>query len=102
MTEKMPRHRIRAHYEQLSEFERGCITGLKEAARLPDIPLIEGYQDNPRDPTGACQEGPDNRSKFGKKYRRRTSGCFITLYHVVWQLASRLEVGQHITEPVTL
>ncbi|GFX88447.1 transposable element Tcb1 transposase [Trichonephila clavipes] len=30
-TEKMPRRRIRAHYEQLSEFERGRINGLKEA-----------------------------------------------------------------------
>ncbi|GFW59751.1 HTH_Tnp_Tc3_2 domain-containing protein [Trichonephila clavipes] len=27
----MPRRRIRAHYEQLSEFERGRIIGLKEA-----------------------------------------------------------------------
>ncbi|GFW19930.1 hypothetical protein TNCV_866361 [Trichonephila clavipes] len=27
----IPRRRIRAHYEQLSEFERGRITGLKEA-----------------------------------------------------------------------
>ncbi|GFW96298.1 hypothetical protein TNCV_572691 [Trichonephila clavipes] len=26
----MPRRRIRAHYEQLLEFERGCIIGLKE------------------------------------------------------------------------
>ncbi|GFX61572.1 HTH_Tnp_Tc3_2 domain-containing protein [Trichonephila clavipes] len=31
-TEKMPRRRIRAHYEQLSEFERGRIIGLKEAS----------------------------------------------------------------------
>ncbi|GFV72778.1 histone-lysine N-methyltransferase SETMAR [Trichonephila clavipes] len=30
-TEKMPRRRIRAHYEHLSEFERGRIIGLKEA-----------------------------------------------------------------------
>ncbi|GFV91837.1 uncharacterized protein TNCV_2975091 [Trichonephila clavipes] len=30
-TENMPRRRIRAHYEQLSEFERGRMTGLKEA-----------------------------------------------------------------------
>ncbi|GFT40434.1 hypothetical protein TNCV_1646361 [Trichonephila clavipes] len=30
-TEKMPRRRIRAHYEQLSEFERGRIIGLEEA-----------------------------------------------------------------------
>ncbi|GFU35731.1 hypothetical protein TNCV_1204031 [Trichonephila clavipes] len=30
-TEKMLRHRIRAHYKQLSEFERGCIIRLKEA-----------------------------------------------------------------------
>ncbi|GFU22171.1 transposable element Tc1 transposase [Trichonephila clavipes] len=30
--------------------------------------------------------------KFGKKYRRRPSGCLITLCHVVRQLASRLEV----------
>ncbi|GFX84587.1 uncharacterized protein TNCV_723951 [Trichonephila clavipes] len=30
-TEKMPRRRIRAHYELLSEFERGRIIGLKEA-----------------------------------------------------------------------
>ncbi|GFU76793.1 uncharacterized protein TNCV_4519501 [Trichonephila clavipes] len=28
-TEKIPRHRIRAHYEHLSEFERGRIIGLK-------------------------------------------------------------------------
>ncbi|GFW79561.1 hypothetical protein TNCV_128661 [Trichonephila clavipes] len=30
--------------------------------------------------------------KFVKEYRRRPSGCFITLCHVVWQLSSRLEV----------
>ncbi|GFU23743.1 hypothetical protein TNCV_2341311 [Trichonephila clavipes] len=30
-TEKMPHRRIRAHYEQLSEFERGRIIRLKEA-----------------------------------------------------------------------
>ncbi|GFV34857.1 HTH_Tnp_Tc3_2 domain-containing protein [Trichonephila clavipes] len=30
-TEKNHGHRIRAHYEQLSEFERGCSIGLKEA-----------------------------------------------------------------------
>ncbi|GFX31790.1 hypothetical protein TNCV_171231 [Trichonephila clavipes] len=30
-TERMLRRRIRAHYEQLSEFERGRIIGLKEA-----------------------------------------------------------------------
>ncbi|GFX39719.1 hypothetical protein TNCV_2104631 [Trichonephila clavipes] len=32
---------------------------------------------------------PDNWSKFDKKYRMRPSECFITLGHVVWQLASR-------------
>ncbi|GFX97150.1 hypothetical protein TNCV_556401 [Trichonephila clavipes] len=31
-TEKVPRRRIQAHYEQLSEFERGRIIGLKEAS----------------------------------------------------------------------
>ncbi|GFW66670.1 hypothetical protein TNCV_1371031 [Trichonephila clavipes] len=30
-TEKRPRSRIQAHYEQLSEFERGRIIGLKDA-----------------------------------------------------------------------
>ncbi|GFU98809.1 uncharacterized protein TNCV_1215251 [Trichonephila clavipes] len=30
----MPHCRIRAHCEQLSEFERGCIIGLKEAGRV--------------------------------------------------------------------
>ncbi|GFW65879.1 hypothetical protein TNCV_587051 [Trichonephila clavipes] len=30
-TKKVPRHKIRAHYEQLSEFEGGLIIGLKEA-----------------------------------------------------------------------
>ncbi|GFW37143.1 uncharacterized protein TNCV_5020411 [Trichonephila clavipes] len=30
-TEKMPRRRIRAHYEQMSVFERDRIIGLKEA-----------------------------------------------------------------------
>ncbi|GFW48810.1 HTH_Tnp_Tc3_2 domain-containing protein [Trichonephila clavipes] len=33
MTEEIPRLRIRAHYEQLSEFERGHIIELKEAGR---------------------------------------------------------------------
>ncbi|GFU80434.1 hypothetical protein TNCV_3845181 [Trichonephila clavipes] len=27
----MPRHWVQAHYEHLSQFERGCIIGLKEA-----------------------------------------------------------------------
>ncbi|GFX91457.1 HTH_Tnp_Tc3_2 domain-containing protein [Trichonephila clavipes] len=31
MTEKVPRRRIRTYYEQLSDFERGRIIGLKEA-----------------------------------------------------------------------
>ncbi|GFT60550.1 HTH_Tnp_Tc3_2 domain-containing protein [Trichonephila clavipes] len=26
----MPRRRIRAHYKKMSEFERGCIIGMKE------------------------------------------------------------------------
>ncbi|GFS72690.1 uncharacterized protein TNCV_1420861 [Trichonephila clavipes] len=29
-TEKMPRRRIRAHYEQLSKLERGRIIGMRE------------------------------------------------------------------------
>ncbi|PRD21377.1 UNVERIFIED_CONTAM: hypothetical protein NCL1_51885 [Trichonephila clavipes] len=41
-------------------------------------------------------------SKFGKKYRRRPSGCFITLCYVVWQLTSRLEVGHLFIELVIL
>ncbi|GFX92449.1 HTH_Tnp_Tc3_2 domain-containing protein [Trichonephila clavipes] len=45
---------------------------------------------------------PDNWSTFGKKYHRRPPGYFITLCHVVWQLASRLEVGQHLIELATL
>ncbi|GFV02833.1 uncharacterized protein TNCV_2304661 [Trichonephila clavipes] len=43
-----------------------------------------------------------NWSKFGNKYRSRLSGCFITLCYVVWQLASRLEIGQHLIELITL
>ncbi|GFW54517.1 uncharacterized protein TNCV_2231911 [Trichonephila clavipes] len=39
---------------------------------------------------------PDNWSKFGKKYRRRPPGCFITLCHVVRQLASRPETEDWI------
>ncbi|GFW00159.1 transposable element Tcb1 transposase [Trichonephila clavipes] len=34
-TEKMPHRRVRAHYEQLSEFERGRIIGLKKGATNP-------------------------------------------------------------------
>ncbi|GFU20941.1 hypothetical protein TNCV_3005111 [Trichonephila clavipes] len=30
----MPRRRIRAHYEQLPEFERGRIIGLKDSGRF--------------------------------------------------------------------
>ncbi|GFX47409.1 HTH_Tnp_Tc3_2 domain-containing protein [Trichonephila clavipes] len=47
-----------------------------------------------------CLAGQLN--KFGKKYPRRPSGGFITLCHVVWQLAFRLEVGQHLIELITL
>ncbi|GFW22848.1 uncharacterized protein TNCV_2380631 [Trichonephila clavipes] len=43
---------------------------------------------------------PNDWSKVGKKYRRRPSGCFIPLCHVVWQLASRLEMGQYLIELV--
>ncbi|GFS88101.1 hypothetical protein TNCV_764801 [Trichonephila clavipes] len=32
-TDRMPRGRIRAHYKQLSDFERERIIGLKEAGR---------------------------------------------------------------------
>ncbi|GFS65978.1 uncharacterized protein TNCV_2510131 [Trichonephila clavipes] len=46
----MTRHRIRAHYEQLSEFERGRIIGLKEAERnlrsyrpLRNLPLTPAH-----------------------------------------------------------
>ncbi|GFV25395.1 hypothetical protein TNCV_1146661 [Trichonephila clavipes] len=44
----------------------------------------------------------DNGSKFSKKYRRRPSGCFITLRHVVWQLASRtdLDSPRILTSPI--
>ncbi|GFY17658.1 hypothetical protein TNCV_1073931 [Trichonephila clavipes] len=49
----MPRHRIRAHYEQLSEFGRGRIIELKEGAyqtlfwpaRLPDSSAIKHVWD---------------------------------------------------------
>ncbi|GFW97840.1 hypothetical protein TNCV_1426031 [Trichonephila clavipes] len=40
-------------------------------------------------------------SKFCQKYHRRPSGCFITLRPVVWQLASRTEMGLHLIELVT-
>ncbi|GFU58222.1 hypothetical protein TNCV_697321 [Trichonephila clavipes] len=35
--------------------------------------------------------------KFSEKYRRRPSGCVMTLCHVMWQLASWLEMGQLLT-----
>ncbi|GFX68046.1 HTH_Tnp_Tc3_2 domain-containing protein [Trichonephila clavipes] len=162
----MPRRRIRAHYKQLSEFERGCIIGLKEAGWanrkntrhmgrsdaairrcwqewVDNLPWTYFQQHNTRPHTARvtmncltacqtffldqpdcqisiqssmpeiCREGdcvyrgmfifwPDNWSKFGNKYRRRPSGCLITLCHVVWQFASRLEFGQHLIELVTL
>ncbi|GFX49643.1 hypothetical protein TNCV_4902851 [Trichonephila clavipes] len=40
---------------------------------------------------GMLMTCPDNWSKLGKKYCRRPSGYFITLCHVVWQFAFRLE-----------
>ncbi|GFW63483.1 HTH_Tnp_Tc3_2 domain-containing protein [Trichonephila clavipes] len=43
-----------------------------------------------------------NWSKFGKKYRKRPSECFITVCQVLWLLASRLEVGQPLIVLVTL
>ncbi|GFT23018.1 hypothetical protein TNCV_1857921 [Trichonephila clavipes] len=51
---------------------------------------------------GNVDDWPDNWSKLCKKYRRRPSGCFITLCHFVWQLASKLEVGQHLIGLITL
>ncbi|GFV92690.1 uncharacterized protein TNCV_1375401 [Trichonephila clavipes] len=151
----MPRRRIRAHYEQLSEFERGRIIGLKEEAQrfvdgiltvLPPFLLqypglifphnnakphtacvamkcLIAYQTLPwpaRSPNLSAIEHvwdmmgrrlhlPGNADDLArqleqiwKKYRRRPSGCFITLCHVVWQLASRLELGQHFIELVTI
>ncbi|GFU67393.1 transposable element Tc1 transposase [Trichonephila clavipes] len=46
-TEKMQRRRIRAHYEQLSNFERGRIIGLKEAV-FRDESLFQLCPDNHR------------------------------------------------------
>ncbi|GFY16856.1 uncharacterized protein TNCV_3689141 [Trichonephila clavipes] len=40
--------------------------------------------------------------QISQEISRRPSGCFITLHHVVWQFASRLELGQHLIELVTL
>ncbi|GFV56630.1 hypothetical protein TNCV_4628281 [Trichonephila clavipes] len=51
---------------------------------------------------GMLMNWPDNWSKFGKKYLRRPSGCFITLCHVVWQLSSILEMSQILINDVTL
>ncbi|GFX08815.1 hypothetical protein TNCV_4228351 [Trichonephila clavipes] len=41
---------------------------------------------------------PNDWSKVGKKYHRRPPECFITLYYVVWQLASRLEELASLTQ----
>ncbi|GFY02133.1 transposable element Tcb1 transposase [Trichonephila clavipes] len=136
MTEKMLRRRIRAHYEQLSEFERGRIIGLKEAGwanRRIARPMGRSdaflglifQQDNAREHTAhvamncltACQtlswpaistdlfliehvwdmigkrlHLPGNVDDLArqleqiwqKENRRRPSGYFINLCHVVW------------------
>ncbi|GFX46956.1 hypothetical protein TNCV_315791 [Trichonephila clavipes] len=54
----MPHHRIRAHYEQMSEFERGRIIGLKEASWV-----------NRR----------INRCMGQELRRRHSENCFITV-----------------------
>ncbi|GFW22216.1 general transcription factor II-I repeat domain-containing protein 2 [Trichonephila clavipes] len=45
-TEKLSRRRIRAHYEQLSEFERGRIIGLKEAGWTHKFENRSPYRSN--------------------------------------------------------
>ncbi|GFT72567.1 hypothetical protein TNCV_974181 [Trichonephila clavipes] len=40
MTEKMPRRRIRAHYQQLSQFERRRIIELKEGGGVLELLVI--------------------------------------------------------------
>ncbi|GFV43190.1 transposable element Tc1 transposase [Trichonephila clavipes] len=58
MTEKMPRRDIRAHYEQLSEFERGCVIELKEAVFSDD----SCFQLCPDDHRGRVWRSPGQRA----------------------------------------
>ncbi|GFV44221.1 uncharacterized protein TNCV_4543531 [Trichonephila clavipes] len=63
------------------------------AAKLPDLSPIEHVWDmmgRRMHLLGKLVTWLDNWSTFGKKYRRRPYWSFITLCHVVWQLASRL------------
>ncbi|GFW00778.1 uncharacterized protein TNCV_1920691 [Trichonephila clavipes] len=84
-----------------------CLTAcqtLPWPSRSPDLSLIKYVLDmigRQLHLPANVDDWPDNCSKFGKKYNRRPSRCIITLCHVMRQLASRLDVGEHLIELVT-
>ncbi|GFV31753.1 uncharacterized protein TNCV_2442241 [Trichonephila clavipes] len=83
---------------------KSCQT-LPWSARSPDLCPIEHVFDLMGRRLHLPENADDlayNWRKFGKKYRRIPSWRFITLYHVVWQLASSLEESQHFIELVTM
>ncbi|GFU31800.1 hypothetical protein TNCV_1176651 [Trichonephila clavipes] len=101
----MPPCRIQAHNEQLSEFERGRIIVLKEAARLPDLSPVEHVQDM----MGRRLHLPGNIDDLAQRLEQicqeipqETMRVLYHLCHVVWQLTSRLEVVQHFTKLINV
>ncbi|GFY20693.1 hypothetical protein TNCV_1119271 [Trichonephila clavipes] len=66
-SEKMPHRRIRAHYKQLSEIERCCIIGLKEAV----------FSDESR--FQLCSD--DHRRRVWRRPAQRADPDFTTVCH---------------------
>ncbi|GFT30301.1 hypothetical protein TNCV_2376071 [Trichonephila clavipes] len=101
----MPAEAIRAHSEQLSELKRYRIIELKKR-QLIKLFLISqiaislsnraymGYEGRRLHLLrNVDKPGPTIEANFGKKYRRRPSGYFLSLYVTsCGSLASRLEI----------
>ncbi|GFV72314.1 hypothetical protein TNCV_637761 [Trichonephila clavipes] len=74
-------------------------------ARSQDLSTIEHAWDIMRrllHLPGSLDDFTDNWRKIGKIYRRRPSGCLITLFHIVWQLCKELEFDQRLIDLFTL
>ncbi|GFU47812.1 hypothetical protein TNCV_4465531 [Trichonephila clavipes] len=97
----MPRHRIRAHYEQLSEFERGHIILLKEASwNLTDWGRI-GFSDK-----SCFQLYPDNQRRHVWRHPRQSADpAFPIARHTGINeklCLSKSSLGIHITKSFSI
>ncbi|GFU57727.1 uncharacterized protein TNCV_3638781 [Trichonephila clavipes] len=82
-----------------------CLTAyqtLPWSAKSPDLSPMEHVWDMMKRRLHLPENVDDLARQLEQICPSRLSGCFITLCHVMWQLPSRLEVGQDLSELLTL